>query len=125
VFEFLQQASDNAVPVYVLANDVSEWSRKLRERLGLDGYMVSWWVSGDLGLRKPDRRLFRRFLTETALPPEECLFVDDRPANLRGARAEGIRVLLFRTEPGEEPWSGMHVESFAELSLLLGWKDEL
>ena len=74
---------------------------------------------------KPDRRLFRRFLTETALPPEECLFVDDRPANLRGARAEGIRVLLFRTEPGEEPWSGMHVESFAELSLLLGWKDEL
>jgi HAD superfamily hydrolase (TIGR01509 family) len=47
-----------------------------------------------LGVRKPDPEVFRRTAERLGLAPEECVVVDDVPANLRGARAAGAVVVL-------------------------------
>ena len=42
-----------------LSNDVSSWSLKLRQRFGLESWIDHWFISGDLGLRKPSAEIYR------------------------------------------------------------------
>ncbi|MBV2155397.1 HAD-IA family hydrolase [Kitasatospora sp. SUK 42] len=47
-------------------------------------------ISGDEGLAKPDPEIYRRTLDRMGLAGAECVFVDDRPANLPPAESLGI-----------------------------------
>ena len=51
-----------------------------------------------LGATKPDPAAYRAVLAELGARPDEVTFVDDRPANVAGAAAVGLRALLF-TDP--------------------------
>lgn len=51
--------------------------------------------SGDLGLIKPDQRIFRTLLDRLAAMPGEVAFLDDRSDNIAGAIDAGIHGLLF------------------------------
>jgi 2-haloacid dehalogenase len=48
-------------------------------------------VSGDVGLVKPDYRIYHRFCRDTGLRPEELIFVDDSAVNIAAAKAIGYR----------------------------------
>jgi 2-haloacid dehalogenase len=48
-------------------------------------------VSGDIGLIKPDYRIYHRFCRDTGLQPEEIVFVDDSPVNVAAARSVGYQ----------------------------------
>ena len=58
----------------------------------LDGYVVS----GVEKVIKPDPRLYRILLDRYGLKAEECVFIDDNPANVAGAEAVGIKGILFK-----------------------------
>lgn len=58
----------------------------------LDGYVVS----GVEKLLKPDARLYRVLLDRYGLKAEECVFIDDNPANTAGAEAVGIKGIVFQ-----------------------------
>jgi epoxide hydrolase-like predicted phosphatase len=47
-------------------------------------------ISGEVGLRKPDPEIYALAAREIATPLEQCVFVDDIPANVRGAVAAGM-----------------------------------
>ncbi|HEX5018642.1 MAG TPA: HAD family phosphatase [Actinomycetes bacterium] len=47
-------------------------------------------ISGEVGMRKPERRIFEHTLAELGLPAKECVFVDDHVANIRAAAELGI-----------------------------------
>ena len=50
-----------------------------------------------LGVKKPDEAIYRLALQMTQLPPEECLFIDDRALNLECARnCVGMRTIHFQ-----------------------------
>ncbi len=50
-------------------------------------------ISGNVQLVKPSKEIFEYFLTKYALKPEECLFIDDEAANIKGAQNCGILTL--------------------------------
>jgi putative hydrolase of the HAD superfamily len=53
-------------------------------------------ISAEVGWRKPAPEFFAAVLDATRLPPERILFIGDDPENdLDGARAAGMRALLF------------------------------
>ena len=56
-------------------------------------------VSGEEKLLKPDAAIYRCFLDRYGLNAEDCVFIDDSPANVAGARAVGMHALHF-TAPG-------------------------
>ncbi|RID93013.1 HAD family phosphatase [Gemmobacter lutimaris] len=58
------------------------------------------YVSGHLGVTKPDPRIYERVEADCGLPPGSLLFTDDREANIAVARARGWRCHLF------EGWQG-------------------
>jgi putative hydrolase of the HAD superfamily len=47
-------------------------------------------ISGEVGMRKPERRIFEHTLSELGLAPDECVFVDDHVGNIQAASALGI-----------------------------------
>lgn len=47
-------------------------------------------ISGEVGMRKPEERMFRHALDLVGLPAEECVFVDDLRSNVRAAADLGL-----------------------------------
>lgn len=53
-------------------------------------------ISGDVGLHKPQPKIFRLGAERIGLPPERCVFVDDLRENCAGAEAVGMIAVLHR-----------------------------
>ena len=56
-----------------------------------DNLMLSY----ELDSVKPQKEIFERALKIFDLNPEDCLFIDDRPENIKGAAENGIVGVLF------------------------------
>lgn len=52
-------------------------------------------VSGEVGLTKPDRRIFRLLLDRLASRPQDIIFVDDNVDNIEVALSLGIDAIQF------------------------------
>lgn len=55
-------------------------------------------ISAEVGMRKPEERIFRHTAALLGLEPAECVFIDDIQANVSAAAAIGL-VALHHTEP--------------------------
>ena len=85
---------------YLLAainNEGSELNAYRITTFHLTRNFTAFFSSCYVGLRKPDERIYRLALEVTQRKPEECLFIDDRPDNLEGARRLGMRTIHFQT----------------------------
>jgi len=67
-------------------------------------------ISAEVGMRKPEERIFRHATGLLGLDPGECVFVDDVQVNVAAAEALGITAILH-TDP---------VATLARLGGLLG-----
>jgi putative hydrolase of the HAD superfamily len=56
-------------------------------------------LSHEAGARKPHRRFFEHCQRLADCPPGECLFVDDLPVNVEGARAFGWHAVQYTDYP--------------------------
>ena len=54
-------------------------------------------VSGEIGLVKPDPRIFALAIERCQLSPARTAYVDDMPVNVDAGRAAGLRALRFTT----------------------------
>jgi HAD superfamily hydrolase (TIGR01509 family) len=118
--EFLDEATSRGMELWCLSNDVSEWSRKLREKFGLQRYFRGFVISGDVGAQKPDRAIYRTLLERSGRLPGESIFVDDRLRNIEAAASLGMKAILFKPAPRELDGHGYPVAiDFSELLNLL------
>ena len=60
------------------------------------------WVSGQMGVIKPDARIYELAETDCGLPPASLLFADDRAENIAAAAARGWQVHHFT---GPDGWA--------------------
>ena len=51
-------------------------------------------ISGEVGMRKPEERIFAYAARALGLPPEQCVFVDDLRGNVKAAEAAGMTGVL-------------------------------
>ena len=103
--------------IALLSNDVSEWSKFLREFYGIEPLLDFAFISGDLGVRKPDPQIYRMALGALGAKPMECLFIDDYPERVDAARELGISSILFDRQVHD--YRGLRVKSFKQLEQLL------
>jgi epoxide hydrolase-like predicted phosphatase len=54
-------------------------------------------ISAEVGLVKPDERIYRLAVERLGVAPEEAVFVDDYSENIDGARAAGLHAIQFRS----------------------------
>jgi HAD superfamily hydrolase (TIGR01509 family) len=116
LIEFLEAINSSGGEVWCLSNDLSEWSRKLRDRFKLARYLRGFVISGDVGLRKPDPKIFQYLIRRLDVDAGDAVFVDDNPKNLDAATELGLKTILFDAS-GENPGHSGHeaVRNFNEL----------
>jgi len=88
-------AIGRAHKVGMLTNNVREWSR-WREYYPMELFRVVV-DSCEVGMRKPDPRIYRLTCEQLGVDPSRAVFVDDLQENVAGANAVGMRGVLFTT----------------------------
>ena len=63
----------------------------------LGDFFEACYVSGELGLIKPQPEIFLHVLADLSISPAEAFFIDNREANVAGAQALGIGGHVFTT----------------------------
>ncbi len=53
-------------------------------------------LSYNIGVMKPDQQAFAAAVASVGVDPQRCLFVDDLPQNIQGAREFGMEAILFK-----------------------------
>ena len=90
----LETLCERDVPMHAFSN-YPVWYRIIERKLKLS-HVLEWsFVSCNTGLRKPHDQAYQHVVSTLQLPPEECLFVDDRADNCRAARQAGMQAVVF------------------------------
>lgn len=55
-------------------------------------------LSFELGMNKPDVRIYEAVLAKLGATPGECVFLDDNQDNVEGAEAAGLIAFCYSTE---------------------------
>jgi HAD superfamily hydrolase (TIGR01549 family) len=92
----IERLAGRGVPVYGLSNMPAEtWPMMLDHFPVLDRFQAVF-VSGELGLTKPQPEIYQYALTRMGAPdPDDVLFIDDMAANIATARALDLRTHMF------------------------------
>ena len=83
------------VPVFALTNWSAELFPRARERFEFLALFDDIVVSGEELLAKPDPEIFAVLRRRIGRPLEECVFVDDSPANVAAAQRAGMDAIHF------------------------------
>ncbi len=97
--EILGELRAAGTPLAALSNWSAEKFPVARQRYDFLGWFDPLVISGEVGLSKPDPRIYRHLLDRSAFDPSTTLFVDDVPANLVVAAEHGLRTHRFVDPP--------------------------
>lgn len=93
----VRAAKDAGVRTGLVSNS---WGRGRYDRSQFPVLFDGVVISGEVGVRKPEPRIYELGAEVIALPPAACIFVDDLPGNLKPARALGMAT-VHHTIAGE------------------------
>jgi 2-haloacid dehalogenase len=96
----LRTLHERGVPLYALSNWSNETFPMARRRFDFLKLFRGMVISGEVGVIKPDPRIFRILLERHRIEPGEAVYIDDNPRNAEAARAFGIYGIHF-TDPAK------------------------
>ncbi len=95
VVELLAELASAGVPLALLSNAPVSFARTA-EREPWTRHFRHLVFSGDLGVAKPDPRIFAALAERIGAQPADCVFFDDRQVNVDGAVAAGMAGVLWQ-----------------------------
>jgi 2-haloacid dehalogenase len=93
--EVLAELRGAGIRLVALSNWSSETFPVARSRFDFLEWFEGIVISGDVGVNKPDRRIFEHLVEQFSIEPNTALFIDDTLANVDAAKALGFRVIEF------------------------------
>ena len=85
--------------VGLLSNAWNDLRQVMQQRFGFDGLFDELIISAEVGLAKPDPRIFHLAVARLGVPPAQAVFVDDVLANAEAARAVGLHAIHYLNNP--------------------------
>lgn len=98
--EFVKEVKEKGYKIYLLSNAgyrQHEYWIRIPGHEYFDGSVVSC----DVGMVKPEKRIYEALFKKFDLKPEECFFVDDLPINIYGANEAGMKGFVFHGDVKE------------------------
>lgn len=114
VVAFARQVRDAGVRTGLLTNNAREFEEFWRPLVPVDELFDDVVDSSEVGLRKPDPRIYRLSLDRLGVDASDAVFVDDAPGNVAGAERVGIRSVLIGADRADV------APALAELRRLVG-----
>ena len=97
MYDLVQELKANPdYSLYGLTNWSMETFPQARAKFPVLQLIDRYVVSGDIGVVKPNPRIFQTLLDRYGLQASECLFIDDNPDNVKGAQDLGLHGILFQ-----------------------------
>jgi 2-haloacid dehalogenase len=93
--EILAELRARGFPLYALSNFSTEAYPVARARFSFLEWFDDVVISGEVGLVKPDPRIFELAIERCGLAPARTVFIDDMAANVAAARGCGFIALQF------------------------------
>ena len=108
--------------MYILSNGFKELQSRKMQTAGIDKYFDALILSEDIGVNKPDSRLYEHAIHRTASKPEESIMIGDMfETDIVGAANIGMKQIYFNPKKKE----GMPVTPTYMVTELLQIKDIL
>ena len=85
--------------VGLLSNAWNDLRQVMQERFHFDGLFDDLVISAEVGLAKPDPRIFELAVTRLGVQPAEAVFVDDVLANVEAAQGIGLQAIHYQNNP--------------------------
>ncbi len=112
---WVQELKRAGYQVLVLSNFSEKVGRENPDAMGFMEYVDGGILSCRDGLIKPDPAIYQLLIDRYGLTPEECVFLDDLPANVEAAAGLGLHTILFRSrQQAEEELARLGVEGKRE-----------
>jgi len=96
VKEVLERLKRNGYHLATIINEGKEWADYKFKVTGYRRFFDHIFVSGRMGLAKPDVAFYELALKTIHAKPQECVFIDDQQKNVDAAKKLGIRSILFK-----------------------------
>ena len=93
-----KQVMTGRVVLGLLNNESRDLHEHRMAAYGIGALVRLQFSSCYLGLRKPDRAIYRRALDILSVPAQSVLFIDDREENVSAAREVGMQAIRFTGE---------------------------
>ena len=98
--DLVRRLKEAGYGIWLLSN-ASAMQPKYWKNVPVSQYFDGTLISCDAKVVKPSREIYRMFTEKYSLKPEECLFIDDAPANVAGAIACGWQGIVFHGDAAE------------------------
>ena len=95
----IRRLRDAGVPLALLTNNVKEFGDAWRSSFPVDELFEIVVDSSEVGMRKPDPRIYELTCERAGVATEESVFLDDNGDNVAAARALGIETVHVGADP--------------------------
>jgi putative hydrolase of the HAD superfamily len=95
----IRRLRDEGLTLGLLTNNVKEFGSAWRATIPVEELFDVVVDSSEVGLRKPDRRIYLVTCERLAVKPSSAVFVDDNLENVAAARAVGMEAVHFEDDP--------------------------
>lgn len=92
---WVQYLKKRGYRLYILSNYSEYMLERTKTKMNFLKYMDGTVFSCDVKEVKPEPAIYKILLEDYGLKPEECVFIDDREENCRGARKLGMHAVRF------------------------------
>lgn len=93
--DIIKSLHKNDYQLFALTDNIHEIIEYLKEKYNFWKYFQHVIVSAHIGLKKPSKEIFDYALQKNNLLPEETVFIDDYPPNVKSASSLGLHTILF------------------------------
>jgi putative hydrolase of the HAD superfamily len=83
------------LPTYLLSNTHALHYDFIKSRYAFTKYVRGAALSHELGMRKPEPRIFKAALKMAGVRPAQALFIDDLEPNVAAARRVGLQAIRY------------------------------
>ena len=84
-------------PLYLLSDTNEIHFGYVRQTVDVLQIFEAFIVSYEVGAMKPDPPIYQEAVRRSGIPAEACVFIDDRPGNVEGARRVGMHAVQFHS----------------------------
>lgn len=100
IHEWIKELKDKGYALYVLSNAPTIFEDHV------DSYPIMKYFDGrvfsaSIHLSKPDLKIYEYILNKYRLDASECLFIDDKPENIRAAIQVGMKSMVYHNNLDE------------------------
>lgn len=96
IIRIIKELKRNGIKLASLSN-VTRPHAEVNEKKGVYKPFEIKIHSFDVGLRKPDPKIYKLALTKLSLIPAETVFIDNKLENVEGARKLGIKSIFYKS----------------------------